>query len=321
MTNLSLDRGIYPVVPTPLLENQTIDYSGLQACIDFYLANDITGLTILGSGGELPYFTDQEQQDICQFVRQHCPPSCQLIVGVNAYSVEQAQQKIAAVGNSADAVLLLLPDYYPTDFENYLTALETIAESSVLPIVFYYFPQITKRFLTATQLSQILSLDNIIGIKDSSLQLGVAKKVLSRCPQSQYFTGLSVLLEQVIAMGGQGAICPIAAIIPKQTTDYFTILTAQANGNKSRLYQQIKAAMPLANNLEISANIQVFVVKLAARLPFPILKKVNSAHSATKQALASLGVPISSHVRSPLRQITNKESKQIHHLIKNLTSS
>jgi dihydrodipicolinate synthase/N-acetylneuraminate lyase len=61
---MPIPHGIYPVIHTPLHLDQAVDIVNFEACLRHYLTTDITGVTILGSGGELPYFSDKEQLEL-----------------------------------------------------------------------------------------------------------------------------------------------------------------------------------------------------------------------------------------------------------------
>ena len=48
--------GVYPVVPTPLKEDESLDLAGLEHLVEYYIIEGCHGLLILGSGGESPIF-------------------------------------------------------------------------------------------------------------------------------------------------------------------------------------------------------------------------------------------------------------------------
>jgi hypothetical protein len=58
--------GIYPVVPTPLLDDESFDARTMGHLIDHYVETGCHGLVVLGSGGELPCFTAAEKITILE---------------------------------------------------------------------------------------------------------------------------------------------------------------------------------------------------------------------------------------------------------------
>ncbi len=60
--------GIFPVVPTPLKEDETFDARAMSHLAEFYVSAGSHGLVVLGSGGELPYFSGNEKVAILKTV-------------------------------------------------------------------------------------------------------------------------------------------------------------------------------------------------------------------------------------------------------------
>ena len=47
-------RGVYPIAPTPFLDDGRIDTASIDRLTDFYVACGSTGITVLGQLGEAP---------------------------------------------------------------------------------------------------------------------------------------------------------------------------------------------------------------------------------------------------------------------------
>jgi dihydrodipicolinate synthase/N-acetylneuraminate lyase len=108
-------RGAFPVLPTPLTARGELDLASLKSLVQLLRGHELAGLTVLGSGGELPYLTLSEREDVVRAVRAAAPDSFRVIVGMACFGVVQAvdeARRVAAAG--ADALLVALPQYYPT---------------------------------------------------------------------------------------------------------------------------------------------------------------------------------------------------------------
>ncbi len=306
-----LDITTYPVMPTPLLEDQRIDFTGLDACVNYYLNAGMPGLTVLGSGGELPYFSDEEQVRIVAHVRHTAGSEMLLIAGVNAYSTSQAVSKIDTLKDHADVILLLLSDYYGAHFSDYKQAFTDIAAQSALPLLLYYFPQVTGQFFNSEQLTDLLGIPNVVGIKDSSMHLPTAISILKKSPSALYFSGLSLLLEKLYPVSHCGAICPISAILPQQALAYQQAL-AKGNLHEAKTLRiALKMVFPIINKPKMSATTQYAALNTLIRSPIPLLRKVSSPHANSKEALRLLGVPIGPTVRSPLPALRASDVRHI----------
>lgn len=297
MDNVSL-QGIFPVMPTPLTSRQEIDFDAIPGCLEYYQQSAIHGITILGSGGELPYFSAQEQVAVAKIAAAANNKRVPLIIGVNAYSEHQAIEQCQAMSEDADYIMLLITSYYQQPFEQLLAALKNIAAASPIPVIYYHFPQVSKQFVSAAQLVQILNIDNIVGIKDSAMHLKTAKQVLAQIPQTAYFSGLSLLLPTLLKYGAAGAICPIAAIAPTQAGHYYQQLQHQARQPSAD--QVLKSLLPLVNKLSMPAAIQNTALQFVSKAPVNLLKQAASSHAVSKEAMRLLGMPIDANVRMPL---------------------
>ena len=312
----NLPKGVYPVVPTPLLRNETLDLNGLRRCLDFYLSSSISGITVLGSGGELPYLTDSEQLAVVKHthdvVVETGNSKIPVIVGVNAFGVKQAINKIEQYQGMADAIMLLFNGYYQQSFSELKQAVKAVVERSPMPVLYYHFPQVSGHFLSAKQIIEILNETGVVGIKDSALHLRSAKTVLKHCPQTAYFSGLSLLLPDLIGLGVSGAICPIGAIAPVLTAKLCkAYLIKEEQHLLAALREQLIRLLPIVSDPKNTSVKQYTLLRLAVGLPFTILKQATSPQAHTKEALRLLGIDIEPTVRQPLPSLSNSASKAI----------
>ena len=56
-------KGIYPIVPTPFLDNGDIDFLSIERLVDFMAQKKVHGLAIMGALGEGHKLTDQERTE------------------------------------------------------------------------------------------------------------------------------------------------------------------------------------------------------------------------------------------------------------------
>lgn len=70
MSGFDKYHGVYPVVPTPLKEDESLDLAGAEHLVEYYITEGCHGLLILGSGGESPYFSLDEKCSVVETVAQ-----------------------------------------------------------------------------------------------------------------------------------------------------------------------------------------------------------------------------------------------------------
>jgi len=76
-------RGVYPIAPTPFLDDGAVDTASIDRLIDFYVETGATGITVLGQLGEAPKLEHAEGVAIARrfIARARTLP---VIVGVSA---------------------------------------------------------------------------------------------------------------------------------------------------------------------------------------------------------------------------------------------
>ena len=75
--------GVYPIAPTPFLDDGAIDFASIDRLADFYVACGATGVTVLGQLGEAPKLEHAESLAIVERFLARAP-SLPMIVGVSA---------------------------------------------------------------------------------------------------------------------------------------------------------------------------------------------------------------------------------------------
>ena len=64
-------KGVYPIAPTPFLDDGSIDHASIDRLTDFYLGCGATGITVLGQLGEAPKLEHAESVAIAsQMIRR-----------------------------------------------------------------------------------------------------------------------------------------------------------------------------------------------------------------------------------------------------------
>jgi 4-hydroxy-tetrahydrodipicolinate synthase len=76
-------KGVYPIAPTPFLDDGNIDFESVDRLSDFYLECGATGITVLGQLGEAPKLEHGESVEVAtRMIRR--AGSLPVIVGVSA---------------------------------------------------------------------------------------------------------------------------------------------------------------------------------------------------------------------------------------------
>lgn len=297
--------GVYPVVPTPLLEDQSVDFKGLERLVRFYVDEKCHGLLVLGSYGELPYFTFDERLEVIKRAVRAAGGKIPVIACLGYSGLREAalflekSKKIAV-----DGYLAVLPTYFSIRHEDCLKYYNELGDYTDRPLLYYHIPQITRISPKPAELSDLLHLGHVAGVKDSSMNLPTLKRVTSLrdSPGISYFAGSGLLLLATLRHGGAGVMCPIASISPRTVVGCYNAYKAGDYRAARRLQNEIFSFLPVLNSFALPAGVQKFGFKVLTRVA---MSSITPRQAVIKEYLRQSGFPITSLVRSPLPQISD----------------
>ena len=173
-------EGIFPVLVTPMLNQQEIDWEGYKKNIDYFINEGVAGIAINGSTGEFVSLTKAERFKAVEMAVEQVAGRIPLLVGTaaetTADAIEYTQQAEKA---GADAALLINSYYaHPTDHEVY-EHFKAAANSVSFPVMIYNNPSTTGVNIgTETILKVARDVKNITHIKESSGDIGKVRDIV-----------------------------------------------------------------------------------------------------------------------------------------------
>jgi 4-hydroxy-tetrahydrodipicolinate synthase len=220
MTILSLaDRliGAFPVLPTPFNDDQSVDYDGLADIVERLLASGIKGLTVLGSGSEGAYLTDDERLTVLEQVSKRVAGRATLVAGLVQFSTAVAVDQGKRFKDlGAEALLLGLPQHYDMPVAQVITHYTAVVRDVQLPTLYYHSPKPSRFGLSSKQLGRLFSEVSLVGVNSASIdvaEIGVQIRAIGR-PISM-FTAHSNYCLACLTDGGVGAMCSLGVLMPK----------------------------------------------------------------------------------------------------------
>jgi len=82
-------RGVFVIAATPFDEDGAIDRASVDSLVDFYLAEGVQGMTVLGVMGEAPKLADAERADLVRRVLARVDGRVPVLVGVSDAGLER----------------------------------------------------------------------------------------------------------------------------------------------------------------------------------------------------------------------------------------
>jgi len=321
--NLKL-AGVYPVIPTPFLDNEEIDFKGLENILEYALEKKFQGVLILGSNGEAPYLSLAEKVRIIKTASEVLKNKINLIVGTGSFSTQETLEltKIAKAEN-ATAALIILPIFYPLTFYNVYAHYRYLAKESKLPIMYYNFPACSHLNLSNQEIVKLSMIEGMVGIKESILNLKDIKYHLENNYSESFsvFSGTTYLFSEVMRLGGAGVICPVALLTPEPVLKIFELLIKDRNANIEIYEKEIFKTLPLMGKIIGNTNLSRKLLKFAAKAGIPLSATGGAPQALFKEALRLQGIAIKSKVRKPLPQLSHKGKSLVEKVVQSLKES
>jgi len=288
-------RGIFTALVTPFRGDQ-LDEEGLAQNIRAQIKAGITGIVLLGTTGETPTLTEEEQEKIIRIGVREAKNKTLVIVGTASNSTQETialTKKAKELG--ADAALIVAPYYNKPTQEGLFLHYEAIATQVDIPILVYNIQGRTGVNIETATLLRIAALPNIVGVKEASGNIGqiadVIQIVKGRYPSFSVLSGDDAVALPLIALGGDGLISVASNLMPE------------------RVVALIDAA--LDGRFDDSRKIHEDL------LPFFRLQFVETNPIPIKEAMQLCGLP-AGNCRLPLCGLQQKNREKLAELLKEM---
>ena len=241
-------RGVIPPIITPVDLNENVDEAGLKRVIDHVINGGVHGVFVLGSNGEFYAFDFENQKRAVEITVNHVNRRVPVYAGASAITTK-ACIKLAKMAeeSGADALTVLTPMFIqPSEIELY-NHFKTIAGSTKLPVLLYNNPGKTTNNISVKLLKKLAEIDNIVGIKNTSLDFAQTVQYIYETKHIKNFkvlAGTDYFIYATLAYGGFGCVAGTAIVAPAKAVDIYNKFVAR--DHRGALEAQYKL-IPLRN--------------------------------------------------------------------------
>ncbi|NNG22457.1 4-hydroxy-tetrahydrodipicolinate synthase [Telluria aromaticivorans] len=285
-------KGSIVAIVTPMFEDGSLDRDSLRKLLDWHIAEGTDGIVIVGTTGESATVSPEEHGELIKLAVEHVAGRIPVIAGAGANSTVEAialTRHAKAVG--ADATLQVVPYYNRPTQEGMYRHFKAIAEAVDLPVILYNVPGRTVADMSNETVARLAAIDNIIGIKDATGNVGRGIELLRMVDKSfAVYSGDDPTAMALMFCGAAGNISVTANVAPRA------------------MHELCAAAM--AGDIARAVEINNRVLDLHARLfvepnPVPVkwaLAEMGKIPSGLRLPLAPLSSPFHDTVRTALAQ-------------------
>lgn len=213
---MSVFQGCATALVTPF-RNGAIDYEAFGKLIDFQLEEEIDALVVCGTTGEVSTLSAAEKEAVVAFAAQRAAGRVPVIAGTGGNDTATViAQSVNAQNAGADALLVVTPYYNKTSQRGLVAHYTAVAQAVNIPIIVYNVPSRTGVNVLPATMRELLQIPNIVGTKEASGNIEQIVNLAALCPDCEIYAGNDDHVLPILALGGNGVICTVSNIIPRE---------------------------------------------------------------------------------------------------------
>ena len=229
--NVKMLSGVIPPMVTPLLETGALDVAGTSRLVEHILSGGVHGLFLLGTTGEatdLPYEIRRELVGrACADVAGRVP----VLVGITDTVMDESLRLAEyAAECGADALVAAPPYYFAAGQPELVDYYLNLADRIPLPLFLYNMPAQVKVSISVPTVVELASHPNIIGLKDSSGNIGyfnACRYAMRNNLDFRIFIGPEEAMGEVVLMGAAGGVAGGANLFPRTFVELYDAAVAK----------------------------------------------------------------------------------------------
>lgn len=285
-------KGSIVAIVTPMFEDGSLDKDSLRKLLDWHVAEGTDGIVIVGTTGESATVSPEEHCELIKLTVEHVAGRIPVIAGSGGNSTAEAialTRHAKDVG--ADATLQVVPYYNRPTQEGMYRHFKAIAEAVDIPVILYNVPGRTVADMANETVLRLSSVDNIVGIKDATGNIGRGIELLRNVDKSfAVYSGDDPTAMALMFCGGAGNISVTANVAPRAMHE---LCEAAMSGQIDRAVEINNRVLSLHSKLFIEPN------------PVPVkwaLTEMGKMPSGLRLPLAPLSTQYHDTVRAALRE-------------------
>ncbi len=206
---------------TPMHEDGRVDYAALRQLIDWHIAEGTDCIGVVGTTGESPTVSMQENCEIIRVAVQHAAGRVPVMAGTGANNTAEAIELTRfAKEVGADCHLSVVPYYNRPSQEGIYRHFKAVAEAVDLPMVLYNVPGRTVADLQHDTVLRLAQLPGVVGIKEATGDIERAAWLIKHVPRGfAVYSGDDSTAIALMLLGGQGNVSVTANVAPRLMHD------------------------------------------------------------------------------------------------------
>lgn len=246
-------NGVFTALITPFTSSGDIDWSTLDRLVKDQLAKGISGLVPVGTTGESPTLSHEENLQVVERVIKLVDGKVPVIAGTGSNCTDEAvrmTRKAKELG--ADASLQVAPYYNKPNQEGLYRHFSTIADKVDLPMVVYNIKGRSGINVETSTLMRLAAHPNVVAVKEASGDISQMMDVLAQRPANfSVLSGDDSLTMPLCMLGGNGVISVSSNILPEKMEE---LVQACLKGEAEKARTLHYALLPFFHAMGLDTN-------------------------------------------------------------------
>lgn len=275
---------------TPMHEDGSVDYDTLRRLIDWHIAEGTDCIGVVGTTGESPTVTVEEQAEIIRVAVEHAKGRVPIMAGAGANSTREAiELSKYAKQVGADCTLQVVPYYNKPTQEGIYRHFRAIAQAVDIPMILYNVPGRTVADMQHETVLRLAEVPGIVGIKEATGNIDRAAWLIKQVPKHfSVYSGDDPTAIALMLLGGHGNVSVTANVAPRAMHE---LCMAAIAGDAKRAAQIHMKLLALHKLLFVEPNpipvkwALARMGKAGPALRLPLVPLSAAHHAALEQAL------------------------------------
>ncbi|WP_438710936.1 dihydrodipicolinate synthase family protein [Aquimarina muelleri] len=252
-------KGVMPAVTTKFTKDDTLDLKMFEVNIHAQLEAGVHGIILGGTLGEASTLSDDEKRILVKTTVDIVKNKVPVIINIAEQTTKGAIEAVKkAKEDGASGLMVLPPMRYNAGDHETIVYFKEIAQSTDLPIMVYNNPVDYKIEVTLDMFEELLKLDNIQAVKESTRDISNVTRIKNRFgDRLKIFTGVDTLALESLIMGADGWVAGLVDAFPAETVAIYELQKAGRIKEAIAIYRWFLPLLELDINAKLVQNIKL----------------------------------------------------------------
>lgn len=252
-------EGVMPAVTTKFTADDKLDFNMFEVNVKAQLEAGVSAIILGGTLGEASTLSEEEKSELVQETVKMVNGQVPIIMNI----AEQTTRGAILAANKAEengaiGLMMLPPMRYKATSHETVVYFSEVAKSTSLPIMIYNNPVDYSTEVTLDMFEELLKLDNIRAVKESTRDISNVTRMISRFgDRLKILSGVDTLALETLLMGGNGWVSGLVDAFPRETVAVYTLAKAGRIEEALAIYRWFLPLLELDINSLLVQNIKL----------------------------------------------------------------